>query len=258
MRLEKLQLVIDEHLPMRIKPDSLIFLVKRKLQDHYVLLNRRHMLRERHTTRHMVPFRDWCPICVASRGRGSPHRRVVVNKTADTLPELRSENSARLMEHVAPSTNLCRTVLLRCTSAVSVAFGRKFGQCRKVPAAVCSEPQRQTDNNTCGLQPCSVWNGATKKQSVTICAKKSHQSNGFVEAVHGHIQGLARCYQIQIATNTGIQLSPIPLAILLQFVTLDLCSQDSQCDPTAEPHSNICLELHMYHLCACLVNRYLL
>ena len=25
-----------------------------------------------------VPFRDWCPICVASRERSSPHRRVVV------------------------------------------------------------------------------------------------------------------------------------------------------------------------------------
>ena len=36
-----------------------------------------------------VPFRDWCPICVASRGRSSPHRRVVVNKTADTLPNSR-------------------------------------------------------------------------------------------------------------------------------------------------------------------------
>ena len=35
----------------------------------------------------------------------------------------------------------------------------------------------------------------------------------------------------------------------LRFVTLDLFSQDSQCDPTAEPHSNICSELHMYHLC---------
>ena len=53
MRLEKLQLVIEEQSPMRIKPDSLIFLVKRKLQDHYVLLNRRQMLREWHTTRHM-------------------------------------------------------------------------------------------------------------------------------------------------------------------------------------------------------------
>ena len=31
--------------------------------------------------------------------------------------------------------------------------------------------------------------------------KTSHQSNGLVEAVHGHIQGLARCYQTQIETT---------------------------------------------------------
>ena len=37
----------------------------------------------------------------------------------------------------------------------------------------------------------------------------SHQSNGFVEAVHGHRQGLARCYQTQIETNTGVQLAAI-------------------------------------------------
>ena len=43
--------------------------------------------------------------------------------------------------------------------------------------------------------------------------KTSHQSNGFVEAVHGHIQGLARCYQTQIEANTGLQLSAIPPAI---------------------------------------------
>ena len=36
--------------------------------------------------------------------------------------------------------------------------------------------------------------------------KTSHQSNGFVEAVHGHIQGLARCCLTQIETNTGLQL----------------------------------------------------
>ena len=52
MRLKKLQLVIDEQSPMRIKPDSLILLVKRKLQEYYVLLNHRQMLREWHTTRH--------------------------------------------------------------------------------------------------------------------------------------------------------------------------------------------------------------
>ena len=43
--------------------------------------------------------------------------------------------------------------------------------------------------------------------------KTSHQSNGFVEAVHGHIQGLTRCYQTQIETNTGTQLSAMSLAI---------------------------------------------
>ena len=43
--------------------------------------------------------------------------------------------------------------------------------------------------------------------------KTSHQSNKFVEAVHGHIQGLARCYQTQIETNTGTQLSAISPAI---------------------------------------------
>ena len=53
MRIEKLQLVIDEQSPMRIKPDSMIFLVKRKLQEYYVLLNHRQMLREWHTTQHM-------------------------------------------------------------------------------------------------------------------------------------------------------------------------------------------------------------
>ena len=29
-----------------------------------------------------VPFRDGCPFCVASRGRSSPHRRVVVGHSA--------------------------------------------------------------------------------------------------------------------------------------------------------------------------------
>ena len=42
------------------------------------------------------------------------------------------------------------------------------------------------------------------EKSVEICPKTSHQSNGFAEAVQMHIQGLARCYQTQIETNTGI------------------------------------------------------
>ena len=38
-----------------------------------------------------VPFRDWCPICVTSRGRSSPHRRVMMNKTTDILPKFQTD-----------------------------------------------------------------------------------------------------------------------------------------------------------------------
>ena len=57
---------------------------------------------------------------------------------------------------------------------------------------------------------------ARERNSRTVlrfAPKTSHQSNGFVEAVHGHIQGLARCHQTQIETNTGVQLSAISPAI---------------------------------------------
>ena len=49
-------------------------------------------VRMAHNATH-VPFRDWCPICVASRGRSSPHRRVVANKTADSLPKFHSRRT---------------------------------------------------------------------------------------------------------------------------------------------------------------------
>ena len=65
--------------------------------------------------------------------------------------------------------------------------------------------------------------------------KTSHQLKGFVEAVHGHIQGLPRCYQTQIKTNTDVQFSAISRTIPFSVRALDLFSQDSQCDPTAEP-----------------------
>ena len=75
-KLEKLQLVIDEHSTMRIKMDSLTF------------------SGETETARSLrTPERptDWSPFCVASRGRSSLHRRVVVNKTADTLPKFQTD-----------------------------------------------------------------------------------------------------------------------------------------------------------------------
>ena len=86
--------------------------------------------------------------------------------------------------------------------------------------------------------------------------KTSHQSNGFVEAVHGYIQGLARFYQTQIETNTGTQLSAISPAIPFALRYAGFVLSRFTVDPTAEHHSNICSELHMYHLCACLENLY--
>ena len=80
MRLEKLQLVIDEQSPMRIKPDSLIFLVKQKLQEYYVLLNHPQTLRGWHTTRHT--FHSEIGVQYVLR---------VVNKTADTLPKFQTD-----------------------------------------------------------------------------------------------------------------------------------------------------------------------
>ena len=59
-----------------------------------------------------------------------------------------------------------------------------------------------------------VYRKSCTQTKVRFAPKSSHQSNGFVEAVHGHIQGLARCYQTHVETNTSIQLSAISPAIL--------------------------------------------
>ena len=74
-----------------------------------------------------VPFTDWCPISVASRGRSSPHRRVVVNKTADTLPKFQIDYM--FIRTVAESkTQPCITfVETRSGAVVSFMCARKGG-----------------------------------------------------------------------------------------------------------------------------------
>ena len=74
-----------------------------------------------------VPFRGWCPICVASRGRSSPHRRVVVNKTADTLPKFQTDYM--FIRTVAESkTQPCITfVETRSGLVISFMCSRKGG-----------------------------------------------------------------------------------------------------------------------------------
>ena len=73
----------------------------------------------------LVPFRDWCPICVASRGPSSHHRRVVVNKTADTLPKFQTDYM--FIRTVAESkTQPCITfVATRSGAAISLMCARK-------------------------------------------------------------------------------------------------------------------------------------
>ena len=88
MRLKKLQLVIDEQSPMRIQLDiSGELKTARTLRTPEPLTDAARMA---HNATH-VPFRDWCLISVASCGGSSTHRRVVVNKTADTLPKFQTD-----------------------------------------------------------------------------------------------------------------------------------------------------------------------
>ena len=74
-----------------------------------------------------VPVRDWCPICVASRGRRSPHRRVVVNKTADTLPKFQTDYM--FIRTVAESKTQPCITFVETRSGVVISFmcARKGG-----------------------------------------------------------------------------------------------------------------------------------
>ena len=189
-------------------------------------------VRMAHNATH-VPFRDWCPICVASRGRSSPHRRVVVNKTADTQPKFQTDYM--FIRTVAESkTQPCITFVETCSGVViSFVCARKGGyedlteeilrhfegygflnpviiQCDKEMSIIDVRRKVARERNA--------------RTVLRYAPKTSHQSNRFVEAAQGHIQGLARCYQTQIETNTGIQLlaiSPaIPFAIRYAGVVL--------------------------------------
>ena len=223
-------------------------------------------VRMAHNATH-VPFRDWCPICVASRGRSSSHRRVVVNKTADTLPKFQTDYLFTRTVAESKTQQPCITfVETRSGVVISFMCARKGGYedltkeiLRHFEAYGFLNPViTQCDKEMSIIDVCrEVARERNARTVLRFVPTTSHQSNGFVEAVHGHIQGLARCYQTQKLRRTlACSFRQFHLPFHLQFVTLDLFSQDSQCDPTAEPHSNICLELHMYHLCACFMNQY--
>ena len=155
-----------------------------------------------HNTTH-VAFRDWCPFCVASRGRSSPHRRVVVNKTADTLPKFQADYM--FMRTLAESkTQPCITfVETRGGAVISFMCARKGGY-EELTKEILRQFESygflnpvivQCDKEMSIIDVCRKLARERKARTVLRFAPKtSHQSNGFVEAVHGHIQGLARCY----------------------------------------------------------------
>ena len=147
------------------------------------------------------PFRDWCPISAASRGRSSPHRRVVVNKTAGTLPKFQTDYM--FIRTVTESRTQPCITFVQTRSGVVISFMcapkgayedltkeilrhfEAYGflipiiiQCHKVMSIIdlCRKVARERNARTV----------------IRFAPKTSHQSNGFVEAVHGHIQVLAR------------------------------------------------------------------
>ena len=156
-----------------------------------------------HYTTH-VPFRDWCPFCVVSRGRSSPHRKVVVNKTADSF--LKFQVDYMFIRTVSErNTQPCVTFVdTRSGAVISFMCARKGGYERLTkeilrqfesygflnPVIVqCDEEMSITD-------VCRRHARERKARTVLrFSPETSHHSNGFVEAVHGQIQGLARCYQ---------------------------------------------------------------
>ena len=170
-----------------------------------------------------VPFRDWCPICVTSRGRrSSPHRRVVVNKTADTLPKFQTDYM--FIRTVAESkTQPCITFVgTRSGVVISIMCAWKGGyedlakeNLRHFEAYGFLNPIIiQCDKEMSIIDVCrKVARERNARTVLRFAPKTSHQSDGFVEAVHGHMQGLARCWRTQIETDAGIQLSAFSPAI---------------------------------------------
>ena len=267
MRLKKLQLVIDEQSPMRTKQDSLTFLVKRKPQEYYVLLNHQQMQRGWRTNATHVPFRDWCPICVSSSGRSSPHRRVVANKTADTLPKFQTDYM--FIRTVAESKTQPRITFVETRSGVVISFmcARKGGYedltkeiLRHFEAYGFLNPViLQCDTEMSIIDVCRKVARERNARTVLRSAAKNKSSEQRVcrSSARTHSGNSHDATRHTFETNTGIQL-------FSNFTCHSICNsfrwicslKIHSATRRQNPHSNICLELHMYHLCACLVNRY--
>ena len=192
-----------------------------------------------------VPFRDWCPICVASRGRSSPHRRVVVNKTADTLPKFQTD--CMFIRTVAESkTQPCITfVETRSGVVISFTCARKGGYedltkeiLRHFEAYVFLNPVTiQCDKEMSIIDVCrKVARERNARTMLRFAPKASHQSNGFLSKQYTDTYKDSHdAIRLKLRRTLAYRFQQFHLPFHLQFVTLDLCSQDSQCDPTQNP-----------------------
>ena len=207
-----------------------------------------------------VPFRDWRPICVAS-GRSSPHRRVVVNKTADTLPKFQTDYM--FIRTVAESkTQPCITfVETRSGVVISFVCARKGGN-EDLTKEILRHFEAYGFLNPviiqCDKEMSKLHANETREQCYDFRQKQVIRVTGLSKQCTDTYRDSHDAARHKLRRILAKNFQQFHLPFHLQLVTLDWFSQDSQCDPTAEPHSNICLELHMCHLCACLVNRYLL
>ena len=154
-------------------------------------------------------------LCCESWTKFSPHRRVVANKTADTLPKFQTDYMS--IRTVAESkTQPCITfVETRSGAVISFMCARKGGY-EDLTKEILQHFEAygflnpiiiQCDKEASIIDVCrKVARERNARTILRFAPKTSHQSNGFVEAVHGHIQRLARCHQTQIETNSAIQL----------------------------------------------------
>ena len=147
-----------------------------------------------------------------------------MNKTADTLPKFPTDYMFTRTVAESKTQPFIAFVETRSGEVISFMCARKGGYedstkefLRHFEAYGFINPVIvQCDKDKGIIDVCRKVarerNGRTARR---FAPKPSHQSNGFVEAVHGHNQGLARCYQTQVETDTGIQLSAISPAIPL-------------------------------------------
>ena len=207
-------------------------------------------VRMAHNATH-VPNREWCPIGVASRGRNSPHRRVVVNKTADTLPKFQTDDM--FIRTVAESKTQPRLTFVETRSGVVISFmgARKGGYedltneiLRHFEACGFLNPVIiQCDKEMSIIDVCrNICTRTKRENSVTICPKKQViRATGLSKQCTDTYRDSHDATRHKLRRTLAYSFQQFHLPFHLQFVTLDLFSQDSQCDPTAGPHSNICL-----------------